>query len=48
LKDLFNTFHKDYGIKKRIIGFLQNGKGMSYMDILLGDAIIIIGSTCAH
>jgi hypothetical protein len=42
---------KILGFKKRIIGFLQNGKGMSYVDILLGGAIIIliiIWSTCAH
>jgi hypothetical protein len=36
------------GFKKRLIGFLQNGKGLSYMDIILGGAMIIIGFTCAH
>jgi hypothetical protein len=43
---------KILGFKKRIIGFLQNGKGISCMDILLGGAIkiiiTIIWSTCAH
>ncbi len=48
-RSICSTFSiKILGFKKRIIGFLQNGKGMSYMDILVGGAIIIIGSTCAH